>query len=127
MKFPLRRKKTPPNTPGPDSPGPQPAHTQTRPRPAQSPALARSQLAHDLGRLLALGEGQRYLARLIAVSGALAPSYSPGGAQATAYNEGLRRMGLFILAEAEEHCPEALPRLLLLSLPCSGGQTAPLQ
>lgn len=105
MKFPQRRKKA------------------EQPAPPQNHALARSQLGHDLGRILAQGEGQRYLARLIAVSGALAPSYSPAGPQATAYNEGLRRLGLFILAEVEEHCPDILPRLLLLALSQSGSQS----
>lgn len=81
----------------------------------------REQTRHDLKRLLGQGEGLRYLARLVALSGALGASYSPSGPEATAYNEGLRRMGLFILAEAQEHAPELLPRLLLLCLPGTGG------
>lgn len=89
---------------------------QTRPLP-RNPKLQREQVAHDLKHLLIQGEGLRYFARIIALSGALAPSYSSSGAEATAYNEGLRRMGLFILAEVQEHAPELLPRLLLLCLP----------
>lgn len=79
--------------------------------------LQKEQLGQDLNKLLAHGEGMRYLARLIALSGALSASYSPTGAEATAYNEGLRRMGLFILAEVQEHAPALMPRLLLLCLP----------
>lgn len=75
------------------------------------------QLRQDLTRLLSQGEGLRYLARLVALSGALSASYSPGSPDATAYNEGLRRMGLFILAETQEHTPELMPRLLRLCLP----------
>lgn len=89
--------------------------------PAQDPKTRRRQNAHDLKRLLGQGEGLRYLARLVALSGALGPSYSPSGPAATAYNEGLRRMGLFILAEAREHAPELLPGLLALCLPDAGG------
>lgn len=96
--------------------------------PARDQQLQKSQVGHDLRRLLGQGEGLRYLARLVALSGALAPSYSPGGAEATAYNEGLRRLGLFILAEAQEHAPDLLPKLLLLCLPGSGGpEPAPPQ
>lgn len=94
------------------------------PRPSD-PKLRHAQLRHDLTRLLNQGEGMRYLARLVALSGALGASYSPAGAEATAYNEGLRRMGLFILAEVQEHAPGLLPRLLLVCLPESG--SAPLR
>ena len=93
--------------------------------------LQRKQSGHDLKRLLGQGEGLRYLARLVALSGALGASYSASGPEATAYNEGLRRMGLFILAEAQEHAPELLPRLLQLCLSENGGSEsageAPLQ
>lgn len=92
-----------------------------------SQKLQKAQLGRDLNKLLAQGEGLRYLARLIALSGALSPSYSPAGPEATAYNEGLRRMGLFILAEAQEHSPDLLPRLLLLCLPQNTKPEVPIQ
>lgn len=84
------------------------------------PDLRRKQSREDLSQILHTPGGQRYLSRLVAMSGALAPSYSPSCPYATAYNEGLRRMGLFILAEAEEVAPEALQRLL------AQGQGAPV-
>lgn len=95
------------------------------------PKLQRKQSGHDLRRLLGQGEGLRYLTRLVSLSGALGGSYSASGPEATAFNEGLRRMGLFILAEAQEHAPELLPRLLQLCLAESGSAgdagEAPLQ
>ena len=87
--------------------------------------LQKNQLRQDLTKLLSQGEGMRYLARLVALSGALSASYSPSGHEATAYNEGLRRMGLLILAETQEHAPELLPSLLLLCLPGNARPEAP--
>lgn len=101
-----------------------------RPLP-QDPKLRRAQLCHDLRHIAGQGEGLRYLARLVTLSGALGSSYSPAGAEASAYNEGLRRMGLFILAEVRENAPDLLPRLLRLCLdddrPPGGQADAPLQ
>ena len=86
---------------------------------SSDPKLRQQQNKLDIRSLLGQGAGLRYLARLIALSGALAGSYSPSGAHATAYNEGLRRLGLFILTDVQKNAPELLPKLLQLCLPGS--------
>ena len=68
----------------------------------------------DWRELLSLPSGRRVLARMVLTTGVLGGSYSPGDSLATAYNEGLRRLGLFILAEirAASGDPAALGRHL---------------
>ncbi len=66
----------------------------------------------DVAAVLKTPAGLRLLKRLLLLSGALGPAYAPGDPHATAFNEGLRNMGLLILAETREASPEALPGLV---------------
>ena len=79
-----------------------------------SPEARRQRELDDWRELLSLPAGQRVLSRLALTTGVLGGSYSPGDSLATAYNEGLRRLGLFILAEirAASGDPAALGRHL---------------
>lgn len=67
--------------------------------PVLSPEARRQRELDDWRELLCLPAGRRVLSRLLVTTGALGASYSPGDSLATAYNEGLRRLGLFILAQ----------------------------
>lgn len=113
------RKRT--KIPGPDTPLTEPsAKDITLPRSAMfssEPKIQQQQLKLDTHFLLGHESGLRYLSRLIIMSGALGGSYAPSSPYATAYNEGLRRMGLFIMADLQENVPELLPKLLRLCLP----------
>ncbi len=64
-----------------------------------TPTPARLQELEDIAAVLRLPSGLRFMRRLLTLSGALAPSYAAGDPYATAYNEGLRRMGLVLLDE----------------------------
>ncbi len=75
--------------------------------------LQREQEKADLLAVLDIPAGRRVLARLVTMAGVAAPSYAPGDALATAYNEGLRRMGLVIVGEVQAARPEALVDILL--------------
>ena len=64
-----------------------------------------SQERDDWQEVLKLPAGRRVLARLVRTgTGALGPSFAPGDALATAYNEGMRRMCLHILERAGAAC-----------------------
>lgn len=71
-----------------------------------------SQELEDFKALMALPEGRRTLCALVNYSGYFGPAYAPGDSHATAYNEGLRRMGLHIVSMARQAAPENYTILL---------------
>lgn len=79
---------------------------------SQDAKLQRLQQREDLAAVLRLPAGQRLIRRLLVLSNTLGPSYAPGDAYATAYNEGLRRMGMLLLTEIQDAAPERLPTLI---------------
>lgn len=74
--------------------------------------IQREQEKADLLSVLETPAGRRVLARLVRVAGVTGPAYAPGDALATAYNEGLRRMGLMIMDEVRAVEPGALADIL---------------
>ena len=72
---------------------------------------ARLQELEDVRCVLAVPEGKRFIARLIDHTMLLGQSYAPGDPYATAYNEGLRRVGLFVAGECQAAQPGALAKL----------------
>ena len=78
------------------------------------PSNKRLQELEDWRETLNLPAGRRVLARLIRTAGALGGSYAPGDAYATAYNEGLRRMGLHILEAIRAAAPEHFAAIITL-------------
>ena len=75
--------------------------------------IQREQEKADLLAVLGIPAGRRVLARLVQAAGVIGPAYAPGDALATAYNEGLRRMGLMIVDEVQAVEPAALVDILL--------------
>ncbi len=69
----------------------------------------------DLRAMLSAPEGRRVLRRILGATSFIAPSYAPGDALATAYNEGLRAVGLWLFGEIENTAPGEFARLLLES------------
>lgn len=72
-----------------------------------------SQELEDFKALMALPEGRRVLRTLVTYSGLLGPVHNPGDSHGTAYNDGLRRMGMFVLDMARQADPENYTILLL--------------
>lgn len=66
----------------------------------------------DLLTALKSPEMRRVLRRMLQKSNLLQPSYARGDALGTAFNEGLRAMGLWLKAEIDTADPEAFARLL---------------
>jgi hypothetical protein len=66
----------------------------------------------DMLTALGLPETRRLLMRIMAQSNILGLSYAAGDALATAHNEGLRRVGLWLKAEIDQADPEAFARML---------------
>ncbi len=74
--------------------------------------FTRARQLEDVAAVLKNPAGLRLLKRMLLLSGALGTVYAPGDPYATAFNEGLRHMGLLILAETREALPEALAGLV---------------
>ena len=72
----------------------------------------REQELADVEAVLNLPAGRRFYKRMLALSNALGASYTYGDTHATAFNEGLRRMGISLLSDAGQSCPELLQELL---------------
>ena len=73
--------------------------------------LARKQELLDLENVVRSEGGRRFIARMLERFGVNRSSYS-GDPHATAFNEGMRNAGLFLLAELNE--PQIQPYYLLL-------------
>ena len=78
--------------------------TETAPQPSQE--------LEDFKALMALPEGRRVLRALVFYSNLLGPSYIDGDSHRTAYNEGLRFMGMYIVDMARQADPENYTILL---------------
>ena len=66
----------------------------------------------DMLTALKSAEMRRVLRRILAHSNLLQASYRPSGALDTAYNEGLRGMGLWLKQQIDNADPDAFARLL---------------
>lgn len=72
--------------------------------------LKREQELADLRTVLKRPQGMRVLKRLFALSNALGASFA-NDPYCTAFNEGLRQMGIVILRDAQEAAPELMAEL----------------
>ena len=73
-------------------------------------ALRRQIEANDIKWLMSGKQGRRIVWRLLDKAGLYRTSFT--GNSETFFKEGMRNMGLFIVAEIHEHCPEAYPLML---------------
>lgn len=71
------------------------------------------QAVMDMLTALKSPEMRRVLRRILARSNILSESYAPGDALATAYNEGLRALGIWLKHEIDRADAEAFSRLLM--------------
>ncbi len=71
-----------------------------------------SQAATDLRTVIEAPEGRRFLRRVLEQSNILSPSYAAGDALGTAYNEGLRAVGLWLKAEMDRAKPGSFARII---------------
>ena len=78
----------------------------------QEQELRRQQEQEDLKHLLSQPEGLRVLRRIVKQSGVLTSSYAVNDSLATAHNEGLRSVGLWLLAEVERADHNQLTNIL---------------
>lgn len=70
------------------------------------------QQASDLRNILERPEGRRLLQRLIRVSGVLRQSYAGHDTTGTAFNEGCRSMGIYLLNQVSAYAPESFLTIL---------------
>lgn len=66
----------------------------------------------DLKWLMAHKQGRRLMNRLLGITGVYRLSFT-GQAPLTDFNEGKRNVGLILLSDAMEHCPERFNDMLL--------------
>ncbi len=71
-----------------------------------------SQAMTDLRTVIEAPEGRRFLRRVLEQSNILSPSYAAGDALGTAYNEGLRAVGLWLKAEMDRAKPGSFARII---------------
>ena len=71
-----------------------------------------TEVSKDLISVLGKAEGRRLVRRILEQSNAFGASYAKADALATAYNEGLRAVGLWLMHEINRADPEALGALL---------------
>ena len=62
----------------------------------------------DFQTVTSMDGGRRILWELLEGCGIFKVSYNPGSFDATAYNEGVRSVGLRLLEKLETHCPGSL-------------------
>lgn len=79
------------------------------PSPPQADDLRLAQLNADIGAVLALPEGRRYLLSLLDRCGVFRSVYAPGSME---YLEGRRTIGLEILQDVERAGPQLVVKLL---------------
>ena len=72
--------------------------------------LAREQELADLHAVLNNPQGMRMVKRLLALSNAFGMSFATDP-YSTAFNEGLRQVGIVILRDAQEAAPELMSEL----------------
>lgn len=71
-----------------------------------------SQATTDMITALKQAETRRVLKRILQKSNLLRPSYAVGDALGTAFNEGLRAVGIYLKTEIDRADPEAFARLI---------------
>ena len=79
----------------------------------QQKELARLQRESDWRKVLGTTEGQRVMSYLLQSSGHHLPSYGGMDTQATAYREGQRSMGQFIIRQVQTAAPEHLATIIM--------------
>lgn len=67
---------------------------------------ARRQEIEDIKWLMAHKQGRRIVWRLLGEAGVYRTSFSTNGS-VTSFNEGKRQLGLLLVGEINEHCPDA--------------------
>lgn len=67
----------------------------------------------DMAAVVSTPEGARLLSRILGHSNVLGTSYAVNDPYATAHNEGLRRLGVWLIQEMEEARPGAVAALFL--------------
>lgn len=72
---------------------------------AEVQRLAREQEINDFRTLMGTKEGRRFVWRLLSKAGVYRPSFS-GDALVMAFNEGNRNLGLLLMSEIHEACPQ---------------------
>lgn len=78
----------------------------------QANSKGNSQAMTDMRTVIEAPEGRRVLRRMLEQSNVLSPSYAAGDALGTAYNEGLRAVGLWLKAEMEKAKPGSFARII---------------
>ena len=78
----------------------------------QANSKGNSQAMTDMRTVIEAPEGRRVLRRILEQSNILSPSYAAGDALGTAYNEGLRAMGLWLKAEMDRAKPGSFARII---------------
>lgn len=73
--------------------------------------LAREQELADVREVLGLPAGTRLYKRLLVLANTLGASFA-NDPYSTAFNEGLRQMGIMLLRDANEAAPELIANLL---------------
>ncbi len=73
--------------------------------------LAREQELADVREVLGLPAGTRLYKRLLALANTLGASFA-NDPYSTAFNEGLRQMGIMLIKDASEAAPELIASLL---------------
>lgn len=86
-----------------------PTDTST-PQRTSDPKLRAQVEANDIKWLMSSKQGRRIAARLIEKAGVYRTSFT--GNSETFFKEGMRNMGLFIVAEVMQHSPEAFALML---------------
>lgn len=71
-----------------------------------------TQAMADMITALKVPEARRVIIRILAKTNILQPSYTKGDALGTAYNEGLRAIGIYIKGEIDRADKEAFARLI---------------
>lgn len=71
-----------------------------------------AKLREDVRWLMGHAQGRRIVWRYLSAAGVYRTTFAPGdGGRKTAYNEGMRSMGLLILDDVMQHAPAAFARM----------------
>jgi hypothetical protein len=79
---------------------------------SEQQAIARAEEISDLRKVLSSESGRRLVKRLLERAGVFRISFTPGDQGVTAFNEGNRNLGLWVMAMVVDHCPEFLQAVL---------------
>ncbi len=67
---------------------------------------------NDVASLLLLPQGVRFIRQLLQLTGVWSASYVCNDALASAYNEGRRSVGLYVLQQVQMYAPQSIEKLL---------------